>query len=64
MNYQLMLAPLRPLADIVGIAENYYRPDLKNTSQLSNRITNNLLYYQTNYGLFLLTKFFLIWYTF
>lgn len=57
MIYQIQITPIRFVSDIVGNAENYSIPDFKD---LSNRITNNLLYYQTNYFLFFLTKFLLI----
>ena len=43
MSTQMQFAPFRNFNDIVGQAENYAVPDLKDLSRLSNRLTNNLL---------------------
>ncbi len=59
-NNQIQFAPFRNLADFLGQAENYIVPDFKDLARLNNRITNNLLYYQTNYLLFFLILIVLI----
>lgn len=56
----MQFAPFRQINDLIGQAENYSIPDFKDLSRLNNRITNNLLYYQTNYFLFFLALFTLI----
>ena len=60
MPEQLQFAPFREYKDFIGQAENYAIPDIRDLQRLSNRITNNLLYYQTNYMLFFGALFVLI----
>lgn len=60
MSNQMQFAPFRELSDAIGQAENYAIPDFRDLARLSNRITNNLLYYQTNYLVFFLIIFVLI----
>jgi hypothetical protein len=60
MADQMQFAPFRPVNDIVGQAEFYSIPDFKDLERVNNRITNNLLYYQTNYILFFLALFILM----
>lgn len=60
MSNQMQFAPFREFNDFAGKAENYAVPDLQDLARLSNRITNNLLYYQTNYFLVFLAIFVLI----
>lgn len=60
MSNQMQFAPFRTFNDLVGVAENYAVPDFKDLARLSNRITNNLLYYQTNYFLIFLAIFVII----
>jgi hypothetical protein len=60
MSDQMQFAPFRPWNDIVGQAENYAIPNFKDLPRVNNRITSNLLYYQTNYFLFLLALVLLI----
>jgi len=60
MADQIKFAPFRPMQDIIGQAENYSLPDFKDLARVNNRITNNLLYYQTNYFIFFLFVFFLM----
>ena len=60
MSDQMQFAPFRAYKDLVGQAENYAIPDLKDLARINNRITNNLLYYQTNYFLIFLAFFVLI----
>jgi hypothetical protein len=57
MSDQIQFAPFRTAADFFGQAENYVIPDLRDPQRISNRITNNLLYYQTNYMLFFVVLF-------
>jgi hypothetical protein len=60
MSDQIKFAPFRPINDLIGQAENYSIPDFKDLARLNNRITNNILYYQTNYFLFFLALFLLM----
>lgn len=60
MSDQIQFAPFREAKDFFGQAENYSIPDVRNLERLSNRITNNLLYYQTNYMVFFVALFVLI----
>lgn len=60
MSNQMQFAPFREMSDAIGQAQNYAIPELADLSRLSNRITNNLLYYQTNYLVFFLLIFFII----
>ena len=57
---QLQFAPFRKFDDFIGSAENYVVPNLSDLARISNRITNNLLYYQTNYFVLFLAIFVLI----
>ncbi|XP_070701289.1 ADP-ribosylation factor-like 6 interacting protein 5a [Pempheris klunzingeri] len=43
------LAPLRPWDDFFPGSERFAKPDVRDVSKWSNRVVNNLLYYQTNY---------------
>lgn len=45
------LAPLRPLNDFLLEGARFQVPNLNDLERYSNRIINNLLYYQTNYFL-------------
>jgi hypothetical protein len=49
MSNQIQFAPFRPVNDFIAQAEGYAIPDLTDLARISNRITNNLLYFQTNY---------------
>lgn len=49
MDTDLRFAPFRPIDDVISNANNYKIPDFSDLERVSNRITNNLLYYQTNY---------------
>lgn len=60
MSDQIQFAPFRNFNDFIGQAENYAIPDFKDLARLNNRITNNLLYYQTNYIAVFLVIFVLI----
>ncbi len=61
MSNQVQFAPLRAYDDFVGKAECYSIPDFKDLARVNNRVTNNLLYYQTNYFLVFLAIFVIIW---
>ena len=60
MSNQLQFAPFRPVNDFVAQAEGYSIPDFRDLAKVSNRITNNLLYYQTNYSVVFLAIIVLI----
>lgn len=60
MTDQIRFAPFREMNDFVAKAENYSIPDVSNLERLSNRVMNNLLYYQTNYFLVFLIMFVII----
>ena len=60
MSDQIQFAPYRNFNDFIVQAENYAIPDFKDLARLNNRITNNLLYYQTNYIAVFLVIFVLI----
>jgi hypothetical protein len=49
MDNDLRFAPFRSIDDVISNANNYKIPDFSDLERVSNRITNNLLYYQTNY---------------
>ena len=51
MDNDLRFAPFRPISDVISNANDYKIPDFTDLERVSNRITNNLLYYQTNYFL-------------
>lgn len=41
--------PLRPVADFLLDSKRYISPPVSDLKRLNNRVTSNLLYYQTNY---------------
>ena len=45
----MKLAPIRSLADFLLDAKKYRLPPFDNLKRFNNRVTSNLLYYQTNY---------------
>lgn len=49
MDNDIKFAPFRPINDFISNANDYKIPDFTDLERISNRITNNLLYYQTNY---------------
>lgn len=49
MDGDLTFAPFRPFDDFIGNGNNFSIPNFGDLERLNNRITNNLLYYQTNY---------------
>ena len=54
------LAPLRPMNDFLLQGARFQVPNLKDTEAWTNRVLNNLLYYQTNYFLTALITFLIV----
>lgn len=48
-NDSIKLAPARPIGDFLADSKGYMLPAFNDFARLGNRITSNLLYYQTNY---------------
>lgn len=57
MSDQVRFAPFRKVEDFVGKAENYALPKFDDLERVNRRISQNLLYYQTNYFLCFLAIF-------
>ncbi|ESO95833.1 hypothetical protein LOTGIDRAFT_188561 [Lottia gigantea] len=56
----VVLAPLRGLEDFLIGSARFQIPNIKDQEKWSNRVLNNLLYYQTNYFLTALILFLII----
>lgn len=54
------IAPLRTLDDFLLESARFQVPNIKDLEKWGNRITNNLLYYQTNYFLMSLIIFIIV----
>ncbi|CAH1111824.1 unnamed protein product [Psylliodes chrysocephalus] len=54
------IAPLRPLGDFILEAARFQVPNVKDVERWGNRVTNNLLYYQTNYFLMSILIFIIV----
>ncbi|KAJ8980583.1 hypothetical protein NQ317_018710 [Molorchus minor] len=54
------IAPLRPLDDFLLEAARFQIPNVKDLEKWGNRVTSNLLYYQTNYFLLALLIFVIV----
>ncbi|XP_023018516.2 jwa [Leptinotarsa decemlineata] len=54
------IAPLRPLDDFLMEAARFQIPNIKDFEKWGNRVTSNLLYYQTNYFLMSILIFVLV----
>ncbi|CAG9861354.1 unnamed protein product [Phyllotreta striolata] len=54
------LAPLRSLDDFLLEAARFQVPNVKDIDRWGNRVTNNLLYYQTNYFLMSILIFLIV----
>ncbi|KAI0233746.1 PRA1 family protein 3 [Lamellibrachia satsuma] len=54
------LAPLRPMNDFLLQGARFQVPNFKDTEAWTNRVLNNLLYYQTNYFLTALVTFLVV----
>ncbi|XP_064605558.1 PRA1 family protein 3-like [Liolophura sinensis] len=57
---EIELAPLRSLNDFAFESARFQIPNLRDPEKWSNRVLNNLLYYQTNYFLTAVVVFLLI----
>lgn len=57
---QVEIAPLRPLDDFLLEAARFQIPNFKDLEKWGNRVTSNLLYYQTNYFLLALSIFVIV----
>ncbi|RNA29978.1 PRA1 family 3 [Brachionus plicatilis] len=60
MSDQVRFAAFRKLEDFVGKAENYAIPNFSELERVNNRMSQNLLYYQTNYFVCFLAIFLLM----
>ncbi|GIY80683.1 PRA1 family protein [Caerostris extrusa] len=49
MSNGVEIAPLRSLSDFLLESARFQVPNIKDLDKWSNRVSNNLLYYQTNY---------------
>ena len=48
-NEKMKLAPVRSLNDFLLDSKKYISPPFNDIKRFNNRVTSNLLYYQTNY---------------
>lgn len=48
-NEKMKLAPVRPMNDFLLDSKKYLSPPFNDLKRFNNRVTSNLLYYQTNY---------------
>jgi len=53
-------APMRPLDDFVLQSARFQLPNFKDPGRWANRVTSNLLYYQTNYFIAALVMFLIV----
>ncbi|XP_003739732.1 PRA1 family protein 3 [Galendromus occidentalis] len=53
-------APLRSIDDFIGAESRFEIPNIANLDRWSNRVLNNLLYYQTNYFIVFALVFILV----
>ena len=60
VDSSVQLAPLRSLGDFMLESARFQIPNIKDADKWTNRILNNLLYYQTNYFLTALIIFLII----
>ena len=56
---EFQVAPIRSLNDFLLQGARFQIPNFNDYNAIENRILNNLYYYQTNYGLSMLSIFFL-----
>lgn len=61
-NSEFEIAPLRTLDDFLLKSARFQIPNVSDLEKWGNRITSNLLYYQTNYFLLSLLIFTIIGY--
>lgn len=57
---ELEIAPLRTLSDFLLESARFQIPNVKDLEKWGNRVTSNLLYYQTNYFLVSILIFLII----
>lgn len=60
MTREIKMAPLRPLDDFLLNSARYQLPNFSDIDKWGNRVTNNFLYYQTNYFLLAIMIFVLV----
>jgi hypothetical protein len=60
IKMEVQLAPLRTMEDFILTQSRFQVPDFKNPDKCVNRMVNNLLYYQTNYGIAFMVIFLLV----
>ncbi|KAJ1519981.1 hypothetical protein ONE63_004213 [Megalurothrips usitatus] len=60
MVREVKMAPLRPLDDFLLNSARYQLPNFSDLEKWGNRVTNNFLYYQTNYFLLAIMIFLLV----
>nr|CAH7727020.1 unnamed protein product [Callosobruchus chinensis] len=54
------IAPLRPLDDFLLETARFQIPNFRDLEKWGNRVTSNLLYYQTNYFLMAIVIFIVV----
>lgn len=59
-NDDYQIAPLRSLSDFILESARFQIPNVKDFEKWGNRVTNNLLYYQTNYFLMSILIFIIV----
>lgn len=59
-NNEFEIAPLRSLDDFLLESARFQIPNVKDFEKWGNRVTSNLLYYQSNYFLLAFTIFILV----
>lgn len=57
---KMKLAPIRSVNDFILDSKKYLSPPLSDMKRFNNRLTSNLLYYQTNYFAFSFVVFVLV----
>ncbi|XP_019865504.1 PRA1 family protein 3 [Aethina tumida] len=59
-SYNYEIPPLRPLDDFLLDSARFQVPNVNDLEKWGNRVSNNLLYYQTNYFLLALVIFIIV----
>jgi len=57
---KIEFAPMRPLDDFLLQSARFQLPNFKDPARWAHRVTNNLLYYQTNYFVTALVVFLIV----
>lgn len=60
VSSEFEIAPLRSLDDFLLEAARFQIPNVKDLEKWGNRVTSNLLYYQTNYFLLSIIIFIIV----